>query len=899
MNRHTQQPGYSPLLQTKLHFPVIHSAVFRANLLTKLNSALEKKLVLISAPAGFGKTTLAANWLSEVGSTSTYPVRCAWLSLDENDNDLPRFLSYLIAAFQKIDSHIGRGLQEALYTPEWVDVEAIVTALLNDLVAAGEEFSQQHNIVLLDDYHVLDNPDIDAALVFLCDHLPDHLHLVILSRIAPALPLARLRARRQIIEIRERDLRFSVDEARSFFNDIMHLPLQDADIHLLQSRTEGWIAGLQLAALAMQGAENQLVAEFSGTHRYILDYLTDEVFQRQGPDIQRFLLETSLLNRMCAALCDSVRGENDSQNMLERLERANLFIVPLDQQRHWYRYHHLFADLLRQRLRQTMPEAAVRLHERASAWYARFAAESGDEAAIDEALHHAISGQDYRQAAALLEQFGDGVWERGQHDRLRRWLSLVPVDLIDAHPTLNILLGWLSFSAGQYAEAEAYLNRAAAVLDEQKKTAELRGRIAAVRAFIATFRGDSRATVQWAETALKLLSPHSKWRSSAAIALGDAHSLSGDTLRGSAVYQEALHASHDEGNIYLALNASFKLAASQRQRGLLREAYAICSEQIALAEKSGLAQTVMAGCLYALRGDILCEWNQVAEGLAQTQQAIETSAHTRHIGFAGWITLYRTRCLMAARQFDKAAAALDDMDRLAEQTPLPPWLVSPLMALRVLLWLAGGETERAAAWVSDTKLSPNDEQMAGREFEYLTYARLLAMGGQPDAAQRILARLLEITRQQGRASISLIILLLQALLFQAQGKQDAALKAVAEALLIGEKGGFARSFMDMGGPLLPLQKTAAAQGITPDYTHYLLTQLTTPPVPQIPKPDALSERELEVIRLIAAGLKNQDIADQLVISLNTVLYHTKNIYSKLNVTHRTQAVQRARELDLL
>lgn len=896
----------SRLLATKLQPPPLRSVVLRPRLVERLNTALNHKLLLISAPAGFGKTTLATHWLSQLDTIFPNQLRYAWLSLDEHDNEPGRFLAYLITALQTIDAHIGRGLQDALHTQDAVDAESILTALLNDLIAADEDSSSEaethpHIILVLDDYHALDNPDIDSAVAFLLDHLPPNLHLMMLSRIDPTLSLARLRARREMIEVRERDLRFTTDETERFLADIMALTLTEQDAGVLHARTEGWVAGLQLAGLALQEADTAFITTFSGTHRYVLDYLTDEVFGRQSPEIQRFLLETSILNRMCAPLCDAMLGADDSQTILERLEHNNLFVVPLDHERRWYRYHHLFADLLRQRLRQTMPEAIVTLNQRASDWYAVYAAETGEDAAVDEGVDHALAASDHQRLADLLTRFGDDLWERGRQDKLRGWLDMLPDAVLNPYPTLSIFKGWLAFATGQYTQAEACLSQAEYGLTEHSDASdlqELHGRIAAVRAFVATFKGDTEATVRHAEDALRLLAPQSTWRGGAGIALGDACTVSGETMAASEAYRAALTASQTAGNLYLTLNAGFKFAAVLRQRGLLRQAYDICSAQIALAEKSGLAQTAMAGCSYALRGDILCEWNQLSEALAQTAQAMDTVGQERHIGFAGWIRLYRTRCLLAARDFDGAEAALSSMDTLAQGKGLPPWLVSPLTASRVLVWLMKGERGRAINWVQETGLSPDDAAMSSRELEYLIYGRLLMLGGQFDDAQKVLMHLLDTTRQHQRNSICLVVLLSLTLLFQAHKNTVAAQESLAEALKIGEAGEFARSFLDGGKPLIPLLQAAETQGITPDYTRNLL-KLLTADVPQAQSLDALSEREFEVLKLIADGLKNQAIADRLVISLNTVLYHTKNIYSKLNVTHRTQAVQRARELNLL
>jgi LuxR family maltose regulon positive regulatory protein len=829
--------GPTWLLQTKLQIPVHPTVVMRPRLLQKLNAALEHTLTLISASAGFGKTTLVVDWLMHIHELAAQPVACAWVSLDEHDNDLRRFLSYLIAALQKIDNHIGRGLSEALQTPQQPDIEAMLTAVLNDLVALGEEQLSHHVLLVLDDYHVLDHPQIDEALIFLLEHLPARVHLVLLSRIDPALPLARLRAKRQIVEIRERDLRFTTDEASSFLSTIMHLTVSPPDVDVLSARTEGWIAGLQLAAIALQtadGTDATFIAEFSGTHRYIMDYLIDEVVQQQPAEIQRFLLETSLLNRMSAPLCDTLRASQDSMEILTKLEQLNLFIVPLDHQRRWYRYHHLFADLLRLRAQQTIPEELVALHERASTWYAELASSATDSVALDEAFHHALVAKNYHRVATLLEQWGDRFWESGEHDELRRLLATLPHDVRIAYPRLGIFQGWLAFTSGQYAEAETYLLQAEQMLGVISEAQELAGRIAATRAFIATFQGDAARTIRFAETALNLLGDQrSTWHGSAAIALGDAYGLSGTIATAGDAYQRALRTSQASGNTYLALNAGFKLAATQRQRGMLQQAFSTCSELIDVAEQHGLAQTAMAGCLYALRGDILCEWNRLPEALAETQRGINVSAYTKHLGFAGWIHLYRTRCLLAARDIEQAEATIQRIETLAQPT-LPPWLASPFAALRVLLLLVRGNIGGANAWVAERGLGVQDTILPMREFEYLTFARILALQGRLPEAQTLLAQLLESSRMGGRTSVSIIVLITQALLLQAQGKRDDAVAAIVEALGLAEPGNFTRVFVDSGAPLVPLLKAAEARGTTPLYVRSLLNAFA--PATKWPRP---------------------------------------------------------------
>jgi LuxR family transcriptional regulator, maltose regulon positive regulatory protein len=849
------------LLKTKLSPPVVKSRVHRLRLLNKLQSAHLRKLILIAAPVGFGKTTLATEWLS----TLKEPV--AWLLLDEGDDEPTRFMAYLIAALQQVDSRIGQGLSHALYE---LDIDTVLVSLLNDLTAFTED---SHLFLVLDDYHVLDNPQIDHILLFMVEHLPAHVHLVLLSRIDPPLPLPRLRARQTLLEIREHELRFTPDEAAQLFTDSLPNDTRRA----IYDKTEGWAAGLQLAALAADDAA--FIETFTGTHRYIMDYLMDEVFGRQPAEVQGFLLQTSILNRMCASLCKTIREQNDNQRILEYLDQAHLFIVPLDSERAWYRYHHLFADVLRQRLQHQMPDLVPVLHRRASQWYAQFAHE--DPHALQEALYHAV--HDPTQIAELLHQFGDGMWERGEHESLRQWLNRVPSAQRTAK--LHIFAAWLDFTAGHYTQAESHLQKA----EGDTSSAEAIGRIAVVRAFLTTFAGQFTQTVEYALTALKLLES-GQWRASAAIALGDAYSLSSDYTAAINAYQDALN---ENGNsLYLTLNIGFKLASVQRQRGMLHQAYTICSEHIAAAERHGLAQTAMAGCLYALRGEILCEWNQLGEALAQTQQGIDASHTTKHIGLAAWAHLYRARCLLSARDFQGVEAVIQRLEALGS---LPPWVVSPLAAMRALSQLGQGNISAVGMWIRERGLTVNGAINPAQEFEYIVFSRLLYMQGHINDAQNITTQLLDLNAKTGRANVRLILLILQTLIYQSRNEAEQATDTFREALILGAIGNSIRPFLEAGDSIVPLIRAAPPS----DYTRSLLDAFKPSPQADENPINRLSEREHDVLRLIAEGFRNQDIADSLFISLNTVLYHTKNIYSKLYVANRTQAIQRGREMGLL
>ncbi|MCB0206173.1 MAG: LuxR family transcriptional regulator, partial [Anaerolineae bacterium] len=484
----------TPILTTKLHIPASpQRLVPRPRLLKKLESKLCCKLALICAPAGFGKSTLVSAWV-QAAQPRQY---VAWLSLDESDNELTRFLTYLVAALRTIEGDIGRGVQGALEASGEENVEAVLTILLNEIAELPSEA-----ILVLDDYHVIEAPPVHQTLAFVLEHAPPQLHLVIATREDPPLPLARLRARGQLAELRGVDLRFTTTEAAEFLNQAMGLGLSDEDVAALESRTEGWITGLQLAAISLQGRKDatSFIKSFTGSHRFVLDYLIEEVLNQQTAEVQAFLLQTAILDRLTGPLCNALTGQNNGQTTLEMLEHANLFIVPLDEARHWYRYHHLFAELLRQRLHETRQERASILHQRASEWYEQ-------NGFADASIEHALCSEDFMQAARLIEEQVDVVWQRGEHASLRRWLETLPVDVILSKPHLCIFHAWYMFVSGQQALADRTLRVAEQALgppaDDASRGArqepgrltgagrrKIQGRTAAIRAFMDSYRGN-------------------------------------------------------------------------------------------------------------------------------------------------------------------------------------------------------------------------------------------------------------------------------------------------------------------------------------------------------------------------------------------------------------------------
>jgi LuxR family maltose regulon positive regulatory protein len=924
----------TPLLRTKLYIPPTRpELVPRPRLIERLNAGLHRKLTLISAPAGFGKTTLLSEWINQSPIPNTKSPKFAWLSLDEDDNDLARFLAYFVAALQTIDGNVGKGLLAALQSPGPVNVEPVLTALLNEIADLSDNL-----VLVLDDYHVIESQPVDNALTFTLDHLPPQMHLVIATRTDPTLPLSRLRARGQLTELRAADLRFTTDEAAAFLQRVIRIPISPDDVCTLESCTEGWITGLQLAAVAMQGLEQpdqiaHFIHSFCGSHRYIIDYLVDEVLDQQTLEVQEFLLQTSILDRMVAPLCNVVASRKDSQAILERLEAANLFLIPLDSERRWYRYHHLFADLLRQRLHQTQPEQVPILHCQASEWCEL-------NGFVDEAIDYALAAEDFERAADLVEGRAETLWGRGEQTKLLGWLEALPVEQVFSKPQLCIFRAWGLFASGQQGAAERSLQAAEQALDPTADRAtetspierdqppgsdrmKLQGRVAAIRAFMASFRGDVPGIIQYSRQALEYLPEQdSVWRSSAAIALGDAYSFKGELAAAYRARLEALKASKAAGNIYLILIASLKLAVTLRQQGRLQRTIEICQQQLQLVYESGLSQTAMAGWLLAIWGEVLAELNDLDGAIHQAKNGAELTGRGSDVAMLGWSCLCLVRVLFARGDMADAEEIIQKMENIAREYHVPPWITSPMAAWQARIWLAQDKLDSASHWVGERGLDADGDPTYLHEMEYMVLARILIAQGRLDEATSLLQRLLEATETGGRTSRAIEVLVLQALAVQAQGDTIQAITTLERALSLAEPGGYVRIFVDEGPPMARLLYEAVARGIMPDYTRKLLaafedatkderrrtepspsSSVIRPSSPALSKAEGLveplSQRELEVLQLIAEGLSNREISERLFLALSTVKGHNRNIFGKLQVQRRTEAVARARELGLV
>jgi LuxR family maltose regulon positive regulatory protein len=873
------------LLTTKLYIPPPRpNLVPRPNLIEQLNQGVTRKLILICAPAGFGKTTLLSDWVGK----SDLPA--AWLSLDKGDNEHSQFLIYFIAALQTIDDSLGKTTQAILQSPQAPPVESMLTALINEIAELPQDF-----VLIIDDYHVVEDITIHEALTFLIEHLPPLMHLVISSRSDPFLPLSRLRARSEMTELRTEDLRFSTIEATVFLNQMMGLSLSESDILSLESRTEGWIVGLQLAAISLQGKDNtsDLIKSFSGSHRIILDYLIDEVLEQQAEDIQSFLLKTAILERMTGPLCDVLTGHNDGQQTLEYLEQTNLFIIPLDNERCWYRYHHLFTDLLRVRLNQSIArddiESMTELNMRASEWYE-------DNGLVIEAFQHAAAANDIERAERLVAGEGVPLQYRGASILVRNWLESLPATELDDRPSLWVTYASALNLTGRAPEAEEKLQAAEAALKNAEpgdKTNDIIGQIAAIRAMIAVGQHDLDTIIVQSRRALEYLNPDNlTLRTIASWTLGYTYQLQGDRDAASQAYTEVLSSSQSSGDIISTLAATTGLGNIQESRNqlyLAEESY-----QRGLELFSDPPQPVACGVYLGLAG-MYYEWNELEAAQQYGQLSLQLAQQVENLDTPALSYILLARLKLAQGDTASAFKLITDAEQFVYQHNFvhrePEVATSKVLALLHQDDLAG------AARLAEKHALP------------ISQARVFLAQGDTLSALAVLDQYRQQVEAKGVEAERLKVLVLQAVVLHEHGKREKAIQLLGEALAMAEPGGFIRSFVDEGPPMARLLNEVQNLRIAPHYVHRLLavfltkeserTELLKRGSPETELIDPLSERELEVLQLLNTELTGSEIAQELVIALSTFQSHTKSIYSKLNVNNRRAAVLKAESLHIL
>jgi len=892
-----------PLLETKVHVPRPRAIlVTRPRLSERLNRTTESKLTLVSAPAGFGKSTLLAEWLAIPRDDGWL---AAWLSIDQADNEPAAFWTYLISALRTVVPGIGEASLSQLESPRH-RIEGVLAPLLNELAAVP------NNIVLvLDDFHVIGAPEIQEGMAYLLDHLPGPMHLVIATRADPALPLARLRARGELVEIRAADLRFTPHEATAYFNDVVGLHLGAPDVAALEGRTEGWIAALQLAGLSMQGRDDVagFIAGFAGDDRYIVDYLVEEVLHRQTDDVRSFLLQTSILARMTGPLCDAVTGRAGGKATLEVLDRANLFVVSLDDRRESYRYHHLFADVLQARLLDEQPDEVAELHRRASEWFEQ----SGEPG---EAIRHAMAGKDFERAAELIELAMPAKRRDRQDALLRQWLEWLPDELIRARPVLSdgyaaalLVRGETEGVAARLQDAERWLGATTGdpVIVDLEAYRDLPGSVAIHRAGLARLLGDVDGTIRHARRALQLVRADDHLgRGSASALLGLAEWTNADLDAAYRGYADAMASLEKAGYLSDVVACAITVADIRIAQGRLNEAIRLYERGLHVATGQGNKVLRGAADMHVGMAAILYERNDLdgaRQHLHRSKELGEENGLPRN-PYRSRVATARIR--QADGDLDGALQLLADAEQVYFSDFAPS--VQPIPALVARVWIAAGRLSEAWGWAQEHGVSAVDELSYVREFEHATLARLLLAEGARDRdhgrileAVELLDRLLNAAEEGGRTGSAIDILVVDALARHAAGDPTAGLASLERAIALAEPEGYVRIFVDEGPPMAALLKVAASQRRASVGVPRLLAAFGGGPArTAIDQPliEPLSERELEVLRLLESELDGPDIARELFVSLNTVRTHTKNIYAKLGVNSRRAAVRRAAELGL-
>ena len=871
----------APLLLTKLNIPPLRlNHVPRTELIARLNADLRqedgfsRKLTLVSAPAGYGKTTLVAQWLQQEG------IPVAWLSLDEGDNDPARFFSYLIASLRQIDPNFGEKTYSLLQSPQPPPTELFLTTFANEIAGLQGIF-----VLAMDDYHELQSSILHEQVAFLIENQPPQMHVVLVSREDPPLPIHRWRAEDEVMETRQSDLKFTEQETRYYFKELMGIGLSDKDLGALVRRTEGWAVGLHLAALSLHGNPDvkTFIRSFTGSNRFILDYLFEEVFKKQPGEVQEFLLKTSILNRFCATLCDELTGRVDGYRVLQELEGANLFIFPLDQNRSWYRYHRLFGELLQHQLHLQKEYSETNLHQKASGWFWEYGLP-------EEAVYHALEAQDWEQASRYISELSDGMLKRGEVATLLGWFSRLPDSTLHADPDLLLSYIWVLLLTGRFEAAEESLNQIESILPEDRS---IRGEVATARAYMAQSTGDMDHMIEYSHQALGLL-PEDNLNSRGLVAmnLGIAYWHIGRLAEAREALVEARSANRHSGNIMGELMSQLFLARDLAVRGKLQQAEKEFQEILSRVE-----DRVTFPLVYLDLCTLYYEWGDLASADRYLEQGIEDCHRNGNLEFQIAAKMLETRLRFAQGDLPTSFQALEQAGRIEQSSTIPLRTSSRRIDLQVQIALWRGDVQTAQALAP--QLTQDCDSHPFYRFLGLTPARIsLARGFRAEAAE-LLAEAARIAELNDWGYGLLATRVLQAL---AATSLRTGVEFLSQALNFGVQEGYLHTFTEAGKTLVPLLLEAARCGIQPEYAGRILESLQIEPKLAHEVPDlveALSERELEVLRLVAAGLSNRQIAKKLILSLGTVKTHVHNIYGKIEVSNRVQAIERARNIGLL
>lgn len=896
----------SPLLvlNTKLHAPSPRAnRVHRQRLLDRLEAGSRSVLALVSAPAGFGKSTLIGDWLSH------RPQPSAWLSLDAGDSDLRRFLTYMVAALDRPLPGVGRGVAAALTAAHLPAPDVLLTPLLNEL------WDKPGCFLVLDDYHVIQAPEVHEALAFLLEHLPPEMHLILATRVDPPLPLPRLRARNLLCELRAEDLRFTHEEAALFLRETMGLDVAAHEIEALESRTEGWVAGLQMAALSLQGRDDvsAFIAGFTGSHRFVLDYLSEEVLDRQPPERMEFLLRTSILGRMSGPLCDAVTGGRDGQEILESLETANLFLIPLDDRRGWYRYHHLFASLLQGELRRRVSEADLAdLHARAAGWFA-------DHGLADEAMEHAVAAGDWERAVRIIEAHANPFIHRGELATVRRWFDPLPEECYRDHPRLLITSALLSFASFRFPEFAATVQELERACESSDDPALAVG-LDTMRALMLSGQGDHAGVVAFAGRALERMPEEDDTgagRGLLTLLLGMSLARVGQSARALEVLEESARLTTAVGNLVLAVLGYSNQGRIETLSGRLRRGLERYRQALDLFASFGDTPLPAASQAWSGVAEVHLEKEELEQALECVLTANRLSRSGEVVGHhvQGLAAMVRVR--MARGEYDEARRVYEELLTFMRRTHTEVWdVLNESLCHRIDVRQAKREGRRdllskVQRWAEERGLMEGWDDLRSRlmpdlpkDYAHLTVAHWLHACGRYREMLRLLAALRQVAEEEGLGGSLIEIDLLEALALRELG-EPGALAALERSLDRAEPEGWLHVFVKEGEPLARLLEEYGRErpGALDRPLVRRIRERAGSPAPAAPRPHAseepLSERELEVLRSVASGLSNAEAARRLYLSPFTVKKHLENIYGKLGVRNRTEAIAKVQALGLL
>jgi LuxR family maltose regulon positive regulatory protein len=895
------------MLLTKLHIPsTSNNLVQRPFLYEKLNQGLSRKLILISAQAGFGKTTLLCDWIKE------QQIPTAWYSLDKGDNDPVEFLNYIIAAIQNIQKNFGQSALNLMHSPNKPTYYSISNLLINDILLIKQDF-----LLVLDDFHLITNNEIIELLSYFIEHIPNNIHIAILTRSDPSLPIARLRSQHHVLEMRSEDLSFSANDISALFNKKLKMELSAEDIYSLEKKTEGWIAGLQLTALSMQGRANisEFIQFLKGDNRYIMDYLIEEVLKIQTESIKEFLLQTSILEQLTAPLCNAILGRRDSQLILETLEKNNMFVIPLDSERKWYRYHHLFAQLLKQRLQLQGKDYVKELHEKACNWFWE------NEMPV-LAIDHAIEIGNFEKSIKILSEIIENMWENGQHAAILKYGDVLPQELIQKNATICLYYAWILIIRGKIQQAAPFLESAQTIVKEVIsdlnsseqlicKNKKLLGKISVAYAYQNSFIAPSDKIFDYCKTALDNLTEDDPlWSSWVWFSIGTTHLMLENFKECLEAHEKALAYGKKSGNIYLISTIGMNLAYLESRMGLYTASYKKCSDLIDLMKEKGYAQITKSESSYAglyscLAGiqTMRCDFDEAIENI---KTAYDLSENESNSSFKVVVLTVYSFTLFGRGDIPGAIKMLAEADEIVKQNKIAHGALSMYFALKGFMFIQQNDFEGAHKFFKDTDINTDKKITYINEHGYTPLIFLNILESNLKAAEELLNILLEMALAQSRTERIVELKVLSAILSKSKGDKEHAIEKLTEALeyaahesIIMPVVLFQENISDLLPDVYKRQATAKTK-IPKTLIEKLKTVLERrDKVLGNQENSGLSTRELETLKLIAEGLTNQEIADKLFISLNTVKTHLKNIFIKLDVDSRAKAVEKAKVLSLI